>query len=357
MGWAFSLLLLLLLLGAQACQPEPPLPDQGVYAKGVLVVNEGIFGNTSGTLTHYDRSTGATTSSIFKAANGRDLGDVVQSLTIHEDKAYVVVNNSNKIEVADAGTFKEVAQITGLRLPRYLVVTTPGEAFVTEWGSDGRTGTLARLDLTQNTVAERIPVSMGPEHLVHIGTHLYMTHPGGLGINNQVTSYAFANGQTLRTYTVDDRPSGLVKDDQNRIWVACAGKVEYTIYPNIDVANSTESALIAIDHQTEQIVFRRSFGKGNPIGNLTINAQSPNWLYYTREGKVWAYDTQTDMEQVLFVGNYYGLGYDPGSGYLYAATSAGTNPATIERRRPNDGSLVDQFTAGTFANGFVFLPQ
>lgn len=353
MAWVFRGLLLLL-LGVQACQSNDPLTTSGTYDNGVLTINEGIFGNTSGTITHYNRATQEATPQIFKTVNERDLGDVVQSLTVYNGKGYIVVNNSNKIEVVSADDFKEVAQVTDLRLPRYMVVTPNGEAYVTEWGADGLTGSLARLDLIQNKVVERISMPLGPERIYLLNGRLYVTHTGGFGTNNQVSIVDFNTRQVINRLTVDDRPGGMVVDAQGHLWVACAGKVTYTTYPNIDVANSTESSLMAIDPTTEQVVFRRSFGKGKPLGHLTINTTDLNILYYTREGQVWAYNIQTDTERSLFTGNYYGLGYDPKSQLLYAATSSGINPATIERRKPSDGSLVNAYTAGTFANGFVF---
>lgn len=353
MAWACKALLLFALC-LQACQPSDDPQTSGDYTQGVLTINEGVFGNTSGTITHYDRATDEATPQIFRAANGRDLGDVVQSLTLSGSLAYIVVNNSNKIEVVKADDFTEVAQITGLRLPRYMAVAPNGDAYVTEWGTDGLTGTLARLDLGQDAVAERIPVSVGPEQLTIVGSRLFITHIGGFGTNNQVSVLDLNSRQIIQTITVGDRPSGMAVDVQGRLWVACAGKVTYTTYPNIDVANSTESSLMAIDPTTQQVVFRRDFGKGNAIGNLTLNTTDQRTLYYTREGQIWAYDTQNNTERSLVTGSYYGLGYDPNSQLLYAATSSGTNPALIQRLRPDDGMLVDAYTAGVFANSFVF---
>jgi len=125
-----------------ACTEESPITTSGIYSEGVFTINEGVFGQTSGTITYYNRTDGTVAQKIFKQANNRDLGDVVQSMSFYEDKAYIVVNNSNKIEVADANTFEEKAQITGLRLPRYFLGSTADKAYVSEWGVDGLTGTL-----------------------------------------------------------------------------------------------------------------------------------------------------------------------------------------------------------------------
>ncbi|MFK7796936.1 MAG: YncE family protein [Aureispira sp.] len=337
-----------------ACDKPEPLPNSvGQYSAGVFAINEGMFGNTSGTITHFDREHNTTTQRIFGQKNQRDLGDVVQSLVFEADKGYIVVNNSNKIEVVDAATFEEKAQITGLRLPRYCLPISSTEAYVTEWGVDGLTGSLARIDLVTNTVLERIPVEQGPERLLLKNGLLYLTHIGGFGTNNKVTVFDVQQRQVVRVITVADKPSGIVEDQQGMLWVACAGAVNYLTYPNIDTANSTESKLLAIDPVTNLIAQEINFGKGNPIGNLIINSRSNEQLFYTKAGQVWSYNIATATEEALFTGNYYGLGYDPTTQYLYAATSSGIDPAEVQRFRV-DGTPVDTYTAGVFANGFVF---
>src|SRR5690606_27999861 len=61
---------------------------------------------------------------IFKTVNGKDLGDVAQSLIMHGDYAFVVVNNSNTIEVVNKKTFKSVYTITeGLSTPYYATIS------------------------------------------------------------------------------------------------------------------------------------------------------------------------------------------------------------------------------------------
>lgn len=341
---------IVLLLAFNACDKQPPPTPTGAYSQGVFTINEGLFGNTSGTITHYDR-TGSTTQKIFWKKNQRDLGDVVQSLAFQGDKGYVVVNNSNKIEVVEANTFAEVAQITDLRLPRYCLPISSTEAYVTEWGTDGLTGSLARLDLTNNSIAERFSVGVGPEQLYFKNGLLYSTHTGGFGDNNIVTVFDVQQRQVVTTITVGDRPSGIVEDQQGNLWVACAGKVAYLTYPNIDTANSTASQLVAISPTTHTVVQQVNFGKGNPIGNLIGDAGSQ--LFYTKAGQVWSYDTGTGVEKALFSGSFYGLGYDPQEQLIYAASAAGVNPALVQVYDLN-GNLVRDYTAGVFANGFVF---
>lgn len=331
---------------------DTPTPVLGDYEEGVFTVNEGVFGQTSGTITYYNREHKTTESKIFKKVNMRDLGDVVQSLTFYEDKGYIVVNNSNKIEVVNAHTFEEKAQITGLRLPRYFLPVSTSKAYVSEWGTDGLTGSIAVLDLTNHTISNRIAVGVGPEQLLLKDGKVYITHVGGYASNNIVTVLDSSTDQVETTIDVLDRPSACVEDLDGNIWVACAGKVAYLTYPVVDTANSTESALVKIDPLSNTVVQTQSFGKGNAVSNLIINSNTKAELYYSRSGKVWKYVIGAGAETALFSGSFYGLGYDPVSTYIYAATSVGVNLAEAKRYQTN-GTLVDSYTVGVFANSFV----
>jgi YVTN family beta-propeller protein len=332
---------------------EPTIEPAGTYTEGVFTVNEGVFMQTSGTITHYNRNSQSATIKIFNKANNRDLGDVVQSLYFYEEKAYIIVNNSNKIEVADGASFIEKAQITGLKLPRYFMPISRTKGYVSEWGLDGLTGTIAILNLTSNTIENRIAVGKGPEGLLFKDDKLYVAHSGGLGSNSIVTVINTSTDQVATTLNVLDNPATCVEDVDGNVWVACSGKTEYLNYPNIDTVNSTASGLIKISTITNTVSNTIIFGKGNPVTDLIINSTNKNELYYSRAGKVWSYNVTTGIENQLFVGSFYGLGFDSQSNYIYAATSSGVNAAYAKRYQAN-GTLVDSFQVGVFANGFVF---
>src|SRR5687767_12691559 len=89
-----------------SCDDDDNKP-KGEFEHGVFVVNEGNFQHADGSISYINPSSGEVSYDLFGAVNsGRALGDVVQSMTIDNDQAYIVVNNSNKIEVVNANTFK-----------------------------------------------------------------------------------------------------------------------------------------------------------------------------------------------------------------------------------------------------------
>ncbi len=344
------LLLLILSLYFGSCViPEEQI--NGNYTEGIFVVNEGVFGQTSGTVTHINKDNNSVTQKIFRKVNNRDLGDVVQSMSFHNNLAYIVVNNSNKIEVADANSFEEKAQITGLKLPRYFVAVSDSKAYVSEWGLDGLSGQISVIDLTNNTVSSTITVGTGPEQMHLKGDKLYISHIGGYSDNNIISVIDINTDLVETTFTAADRPGGIIEDLNENLWVACSGKIVYSNYPLIDSAASSESLLIRIssNHIIDTIQY---FGKGNPVSLLNINKNN-NLLYFYKNNKVIEYNIATEQERELFSGNFYGLNYNEADNYIYTTTSSGID-AAWGKRYSSDGAIVDSFQVGVFSNGYIF---
>src|SRR5690554_1660141 len=82
------------------------------YFNGFFITNEGNFNKTNGTISHLSSDFNSVSNDVFRNANGRGLGDVVQSMVVHGDYAFIIVNNSNTIEVVEKNTFKSVYTIT-----------------------------------------------------------------------------------------------------------------------------------------------------------------------------------------------------------------------------------------------------
>ncbi|WLD22532.1 hypothetical protein NU10_07230 [Flavobacterium dauae] len=98
-------------------------PDEK-YLNGYFITNEGNFGKGGASVSHLSADLNTVTNNIFKTANGKDLGDVAQSIVVNDDYAFVIVNNSNTIEVVNKKTFKSVYTITqGLNTPYYATVS------------------------------------------------------------------------------------------------------------------------------------------------------------------------------------------------------------------------------------------
>ncbi len=352
LGFKYYSWLFVLVLTQTACDKTIDDTEKGDYQTGIFCINEGVFGQTSGTISHYNPATKMATAKIFNQANSRDLGNVVQSLHLEEELAYIVVNNADKIEVVAASTFVEMAQITGLAQPRYLV-TDGQKGYVSQWGADGLSGSIGVLDLDNNTVATTIAVGKGPEEILLHQEELYVPLIGGYDSDNKVVVLSTNTQQITHTITVGDKPSRCIADRSGQIWVLCGGKTVYTTYPTIDFSASTSSVLIQLDANNKTVVFRKDFGVGKSATNFTYNA-ADDLFYYTRENQIWEYNPATSQERAIAQGQFYGMDFNPNDQHIYATSNSGIDAAQA-KKYTLEGLLVDSFSVGVFANGFEFL--
>ena len=93
----FLLSIIIILSGCSKDNPDPTI--NGNYENGYFITNEGNFGSANGSISYVDEY-GSATNDVFLSNNSFPLGDVVQSMSIINKNAYIVVNNSSKIEVA-----------------------------------------------------------------------------------------------------------------------------------------------------------------------------------------------------------------------------------------------------------------
>ncbi|MFT5077429.1 MAG: hypothetical protein ACI85B_002499, partial [Flavobacteriaceae bacterium] len=122
----------------------------GDYERGILITNEGPFGEGTGTVSFISEDFSSTSGSIFNTVNNLDLGNIVQSMGFNGENAYIVVNNSNKMHVVNRYTFELIATIeTGLDNPRNFVAVE-NTGYVTNWGDpfDDNDDYVALIDLT-----------------------------------------------------------------------------------------------------------------------------------------------------------------------------------------------------------------
>lgn len=340
--------------GFTGCDDNNDNAPSGAYAEeGVFVVNEGNFGTPTGSVSYYSENTKQVQNDIFSKENdSRPLGDVAQSMTIQNDHAYIVVNNSNKIEIANAYTFKSEGVIEGLLLPRYFVALNNSKGYVTEWVSYGQAGRVSVLDLASRTVIKTISVGVMPENLILVNGKLYVTNSGG----NSVSVINTNTDVVEQNISVTDSPKGLALDKNNNIWVLSGGKVAYNSDWTVDYTRTTAGALSMINPSTQTIQTTFTFpGNQSQPGNLAIGSGKDK-LYFNYAGKTYVHNISASSlsNTVLIERSFYGLGVDPESGLIYGGDANGfAGDGTVYIYNP-DGTSAGSFKAGIAPNGFAF---
>lgn len=341
-----TLLFLTLVLTYSCSEDDSPTLPLGDYEKGYFITNEGPFQNGTGTISHVDE-TGNVTQSIFKAVNHEDLGSVVQSMTVHGDFAYIVVNNSHKVEVANRYTMKNVATIEGadIKNPRYFVVVG-NTGYVSNWGEalDATDDYIAVVDLTTNTVTKKIPVGEGPEDLLVDGNKIYVNLQGGWSQNNKVEVIDTGSNTVVSTLEVGDIPNTIVKDASGAIWVLCGGKSSYS-------GAETNGKLAKIINNEVSLF---DFGATDHPNNLTLDADK---LYYSLNGKVYTMSTTATELPTAEVSGLDGFYYSVKAhdGKLYT-TNAGDfkSEGSLKIFDLSDNSLKETIITGLIPGSVVF---
>jgi YVTN family beta-propeller protein len=353
--WSIVLLLTTFFF-IQGCSDDDPEPvDPGTH--GFFIVNEGGYPNDNSSISFYNSETDKITEDVFFSINGRKLGVQAQSMTVFEDKGYIMVQGSAKIEVIDANTYKSIATITEeIESPRYFLGVSATKGYVSDWGANGVTGTVKVIDLSTNTVTKTIATGKGANRMLKVGNAVYVTNAGGWGNDNTVKIIDTNTDAVTATITVGDNPNSIQLDAAGNIWVASSGAIAYDENWNIDEENSTKGSLSKITpDNTESLRLEVASVTSGGAGNLSVSPDGKT-LYYTFNGGVYSLsNTATALPTTALVTkSYYGLVVDPASGNLIGTLAPNFSSAgTIEVLTPS-GSVVDTHTAGIGPNGVAF---
>ncbi len=260
-------------------QEDIQLP-KGDYANGILIANEGPFENGSGTISFIPHDATTVTQDVYATVNGEDLGNIVQSVTFTNEKAFIIANVSNKITVVDRYTFVKQASITaGLHNPRYMAIAN-GKGYVSNWGDpvDEADDYIAIVDLETNTIEGTIAVVLGPEAILATGDKVFVAHQGAYGFNNKVSVIDTKIQEVKNVLTVGDVPNTMKLDDSGNLWVLSSGKPSYS-------GEETGGSLVMLNVETEEIISTLNFAITEHPGKLNYDS---NTLYYALSGGIYA---------------------------------------------------------------------
>lgn len=156
--------------------PETYLQE---YSTGAYVVNSSNMGTKiESSLTAIDYASSTATQNVFKAANGRSLGDTANDGIVYGNKIYLAVDQSNTIEVIDKKTKRSIKQIKTTDLlgnaegvePRH-IIADGGKVYFTTYG-----GYVAAVDTTSFALQKKWKVGSYPEGLVIAHGNIYVAN-------------------------------------------------------------------------------------------------------------------------------------------------------------------------------------
>ena len=320
--------------------PVAPTPS----AKGVYIVNEGTWGRGNASLTYYDLESFSAYTDVFSAVNGRNLGDVGNQMVIRGSRGYVVVNNSDRIEVLDLATNTSLGTISvgaGMS-PRQMAFVNDSLGLVTALYDNS----VLLLNLGTYSVEGRIPVGANPEGLVVTSGKAYVAN-SGFGSGRTLSIIDLGSRLVIKTVTVGDNPSAVALSGGGEIYVLCGGFYNDFADPNDD----TPATLAVLSPVTDSVVDTIRIGDHA----MTMALSQEGTGYVPTSNAVWTVDTRSHRVVGKFLeGYYYGVGVEEVSGDVYLTDPGNfVTPGKVLVYSPN-GQMRNTFQAGVIPGSIAF---
>lgn len=252
----------------------------GAYDNGILVLNQGNFGGGNSSISYWSSDFNNFQLNAFSTVNpSTTLGDTGQDIGFYQDKAFVILNFSETIQVINRYTLELITSIsTGLKNPRYIAFSN-GKGYITNWGdpSDATDDYVAVLDLNNYTITSTIPVVEGPERVLEENGKIYVAHMGGYGYGNTISIINTTNNSLLGSVEVGDVPHSMFVENST-LFVLSSGKAAWT-------GEETNGKLTKINLNDNSLLSTFEFSNGEHPSNLV---EEDGKLFYTIDASIYS---------------------------------------------------------------------
>ena len=321
-----------------------------VGGDGVFITNEGNFQYGNASLSYYDPTTMTVENEVFYRANAMKLGDVAQSMVIHDNVGWVIVNNSHVVFAIDLTTFKERGRIVNLTSPRYMHFLSDEKAYITQlWDNRIFIVNPKRYEITGYIECPGMTMETGStEQMVQYGKYVYVNC---WSYQNRILKIDTETDRVVDELVVGIQPTSLVLDKNNKMWTITDGGYENSPY------GYEAPTLYCIDAETFTIEKSFRFRLGDEASELQLN-RAGDMLYWLNDD-VWSMSVDDDRLPVRpFLESrgtiYYGLTVSPANGDVYVADAIDYQQPGKIYRYASDGVLQDEFYAGIIPGAFCW---
>ena len=319
-------------------------------SSGLFITNEGNFQYGNASLSFYDPATRTIENEVFYRANGMKLGDVAQSMTVHNGVGWIVVNNSHVVFAIDLNTFREVGRITNLTSPRYIHFVSADKAYISNiWDNRITVVNPRTYQITGYIDCPEMTIETGStEQMVQWGDYVYVNC---WSYQNRILKIDTRTDTVVDELEVGIQPTSLVLDRNGKIWTITDGGYEDSPY------GYEAPSLYRIDAETFRIEREFPFALGDDPSEVQINGAGDR-IYWLNDD-VWEMDVEAErlpvrpfLEQRETI--YYGLTIDPRSGEVYVADAIDYQQQGMIYRYSPAGELLDEFYVGVIPGAFCW---
>jgi YVTN family beta-propeller protein len=287
-----------------SCNKEDTTPNnQGDFSNGCFILNEGNFNWGNASIDFYSFETESIKSDLFQQANNRPLGDVFQSMIVYNQRAYLVINNSGKIEVCNPATMKSIATISGLNSPRYILPVSDIKFYVTDL-YDKNVAVVNPMNLS---ITKKIPLKYWSEELIAANNKVFVCAMKSefVYVINPI------NDQIIDSISVGYSPSSIVKGSNGNLFVLSEGSL---------VSPILNSSLTELNPGNHLILNQWTLTSNG--GRCLRTNKSGSELYFIYNKDVYRYTVGSGAipPDLLISGqarNFYGLNIRPDNGDIF----------------------------------------
>lgn len=323
-----------------SCEKEKNTPINENFNNGVFILNEGNFQWENSSVSFYSFNSKNVNNHIFYNKNQKKLGDVAQSMTIKDSLAYIVVNNSQKIEIVNIKNFQSVGTIYGFTSPRYIQILNNQKAYVTDLYSN----TIQIVNLEQKSISSKINCNAWCEQMFLFDNKLFVANVG----KNQILIINTVTDEIIDSINTSAAANSLVIDKNEKIWALCGN-----IY-----GKSGNASLIRFDPENMNIEITYQFGETNATPtNLRINS-SGDTLFFANNNIYRMSINDLELPEESFISanknNIYGFGINPNNSDIYFTDALDYLQNGIVFRYSQTGILLDSFNVGIIPQFLCF---
>jgi hypothetical protein len=320
--------------------PEIPKADYP-FGGGVFILNEGNFRGGNGSLSFYSYDSLKIYNDLFYNINHRPLGDVPNSMIVKADKAYIIVNNSGKIEVIDKSTLVSKATISGLISPRNMAIINDNKAYVSSIYSDS----VAIINLYDNSISGYMNLRRSSESIVVAGNKAFISNWMG---GKEIMVVTTINNQVVDSIEVGIEPESMVLDKDRKLWVLCNGGWARQNFAELYVINT------GTNHIEKKYVFPTK--QASP-SCLQINGTG-SIIYYLDNGVRQLGLYSEDLPATAFIPEsgafFYKIGINPINSDIFITDAVDFMQQGYVLLYKNDGTFVSKQRADIIPGSMCF---
>jgi len=301
---------------------------------------EGNFGSANSSLWSSSLNGGGMHDIVHWDESSNPLGDVGQSMSIYQEKLYIIMNNSHTIEVMSlaGGIYYESTLDLPSSSPRY--ITFNGEkGYISSWNLNA----ILILNLNNMEIIDTIEIDGKPEKMIYFEDHLYISVPNksDWSTNDKVLKMRLSDNIIVENFTVEPGPSMIALYDSSLFITSSSYDDMWNKYSGTSTINLSTSEIL-----------RYNAGQTTSYGSDIFVFQ--NEIYQIFQGGLVPLNNDLSPNTSQKIGDYPSLySADSYEDFLVLGISDYVAPDTVIILS-NEGVVLEEFIVSAIPGSFEF---